>query len=266
MQMRTMVQVLMTLSVILTAPRVWAESSAQEIMEHALKAVKLSGAESMATLQVFDEKGEARTMKMASISKIDEGGATEKRLIQFVAPADIKEMAFLSVDHEKASDEIWVYLPAIRRVRRLLGGQKAKNFMGSEFSYADMSPPQISDFKHKLLRTEKVNGILCWVIESTPNSKNVAEENGFSRRVTSIEQSTYVIRKAVYFDHKNQLQKELNVTEVKGVLDHSAKRYQMARMEMTNKQNNRRSVLQVDKLQIRTDVPDNYFARFLNRQ
>ena len=147
-----------------------------------------------------------------------------------------------------------------------MASEKAKNFMGSEFTYADITPPKIEDFNHKVLKSEQAGGVECWVIESVPKTQDIADENGFSKKVGYIGKKDYSIRKAIYYDLDGELHKELMAYDIKEI-DTAKHRYRPMRMEMVNKQNNRKSEMKIDKIQLRNDIPDDYFTtRYLERQ
>jgi len=264
--MRRMSLMALGAAVILASSSAAAGPTAVEIMEQARKNTKLDGAESLAVLTIYNAKGDKRVRKTAMVSKLFEYGKTEKRLIRFVAPADVKGTGLLTFDYEKKTDDMWLFMPALRKTRRIVASEKAKSFMGSEFSYADITPPAVEDFKQKILRTEKKGGVMCWVIESVPINDDIAEENGYSKRVAHIGQPDFTIRGALLYDLDGELHKELTVFEVKEV-DTEKHRFQPQHMEMVNKQNGRKSVMKVEKIQLRRDVPDDYFTtRYLERQ
>jgi len=160
---------------------------------------------------------------------------------------------------------MWLYLPALRKSRRIVASEKAKSFMGSEFTYADITPPVVEDFKHKILKSEKAGGVDCWVIESVPKTDDIAEENGFSKKTSYIGKAGYTMRKSIYYDLDGDLHKVLDAPEIKEI-DTKKHRYRPMHMIMVNKQNGRRSELKMDKVQLRLDVPDDYFTtRYLER-
>jgi hypothetical protein len=156
-------------------------------------------------------------------------------------------------------------MPALRKTRRIVSTEKAKNFMGSEFTYADMTPPILDDFSYDILGEEDVAGTNCWKIEMIPVDDDVADENGFSKRISFIAKQDFVIRKAIYFDLDGELHKELAVENVKEV-DTQNHKYRPTRMVMVNKQNGRKSVLNVDEIQFNPEVRDDFFTtRYLER-
>jgi len=241
------------------------DPTAEEIVEKAWWTAKLDCSEMISTLTIINARGKQRVRKIASISKLYDDGKTEKRLIRFLAPADVKGTGLLTFDYEKKDDDIWFFLPALRKTRRIVSSEKSKNFMGSEFTYADITPPSVEDFNQKLIKSDKAGEVDCWVIESKPKNNKIADENGYSRRVAWFGKKDFVIRKAISYDLKGKLHKELIAEGIKEI-DPKKHRFRPMKMKMVNKQNNRKSLMTVNKLKLRTEIPDKYFTtRFLER-
>jgi hypothetical protein len=239
--------------------------TAEQIVDRAFKATKVAGAEAVSTLTIIDSKGRERVREIAMVSKIYDNGETEKRLIRFLSPADVKGTGLLTYDYEKKDDDMWLFMPALRKTRRIVSSEKAKNFMGSEFSYADMTPPTLDDFTYTILGESEAEGVVCWEIEIIPVNDDVADENGFSKRVVHITRENFVIRKAVYFDLDGELHKELNVKEIREI-DTKNHKYRFMHMLMTNIQNDRKSIMKVNEIQFNPNVKDDYFTtRYLER-
>ncbi len=238
----------------------------QEIINKSEKAVKLPQAEAVSTLIIMDAKGRERVRKTAQVSKLYDDGDTEKRLVRFLSPADVKGTGLLSIDYQNKDDDMWLYMPALRKTRRIVSSEKSKSFMGSEFSYADMTPPRSEDFNYNLLADEKVDGELCYVIEAMPVDDDIADENGFSKRVLYISKNDFVIRKSVYYDLDEDLWKVLTVGHVK-MVDEKNKRYRPMSMTMENKQNDRKSIMNVEEINVDNPVNDDFFTtRYLERE
>lgn len=213
-----------------------------KILEKATTARELDVSFSKMSLTIDNGKGQKRNRKIEVRTKMfAEGGKTvEKKLYIFTDPPDVKGTGVLAFDYADKEDDMWVYLPALRKTRRIVSSSKSKAFMGSEFSYADMSSPKIGDYNLKITKSEKIDGDDCWVIEATPKSKKIGDEEGYSKKVIWISKKSYMIRKSVFYDVKGDLLKELTT---KGVVlvDKKNKRFRLKEMVMENKQNGRKS-------------------------
>jgi hypothetical protein len=241
------------------------DMSPRDIIDRSFNATKLAGSEMLSTLTIVDSRGRERVREIAAVSKLYDGGATEKRLIRFRAPADVEGTGFLTFDYEDRDDDMWLFMPALRKTRRIVSSEKAKNFMGSEFTYADMTPPSLDDFTYTLLGEAERQGVSCWEIEVVPVDEDVADENGFSRRVVCVGKQDFVIRHAVYYDLDGERHKELNVLEVKEV-DPEGRKFRPLHMVMVNHLEDRQSILKVSQIVFNPDVKDEYFTtRYLER-
>lgn len=240
--------------------------TANQIVERSQETIKVKGVQGISVMRIIDEKGRERVRKIRQVTKLYDNGETEKRLLRFMEPADVKGTGLLTFDYEKQDDDLWLYMPALRKSRRIVSTEKAKNFMGSEFTYSDMTPPTLEDFTFNLLGEEETGGALCYQVEWIPNEDEIAEENGYSRRITFFGKEDYVIRKAIYYDLDGELFKELIVHEVKE-LDPVNHKYRAMHLEMINKQNGRRSVMVNEQLEFNPDISDDYFTvRYLERE
>jgi outer membrane lipoprotein-sorting protein len=246
--------------------RAQAGLSAREIVDRSFEARELAGAEAIATMTIIDGKGRERVRKIAQVTKLYDRGETEKILVRFLSPADVKGTGLLTFDYEEKDDDIWLYMPALRKTRRIVSSEKAKSFMGSEFSYADMTPPSLDDFTFALLGEEEVGGVPCWKIEMVPADEDIADENGFSKRISFIGKNDNIIRKAVYYDLDGELHKELTVRDIVE-LDPQNHKYRPMHMVMVNMQNDRKSILHIDQIKFNPDIKDDYFTtRYLERE
>jgi len=255
------------LSIVFSAIALHAQSqlTGQLIQKKSIEAIRVAGVESVATLTIIDSKGRQRVRKLTQISKLYDNGQTEKKMIRFLSPADVKGTGFLIFYYREKDDDKWLYLPALRKTSRIVSSENAKSFMGSEFSYTDMTPPTVEDFTYNILGEEEIKGVLCWKIEITPKADDIADENGFSKKISYIGKQDYMIRKAVYFDLDEELHKEFTVYEIKE-LDTKNHKYRLTHMVMENKQNGRQSIMKVEKIQFTPKIKDEYFyIRYLER-
>ena len=241
------------------------DPSPKKIMENASTARMLDGSEAVMSLTIVNEKGQKRVRDIAMASKTFDGGKTEKRVFKFLSPADVKGTGVLIFDYESKDDDMWIYLPAMRKTRRIVSSDKSKNFMGSEFSNADMNTPILDNYKLKTLGSEKVDGVDCYKIEALPKNDKVADEEGYSKKIVWVGKTDFMIRKSVFYDLDGALLKELTVKKIQ-LVDKGKKRYRGMHMEMVNKQNNRKAIFETKKIENSPNVKDEIFTtQYLER-
>jgi hypothetical protein len=229
--------------------------SAEEIEKKALENMSFSSMEMKATLKIYDSKGRERVRQINTIS--GEFGDAEKTVIRFTSPPDIKGTAMLIHDYDSKDDDMWIYLPALRKTRRIVSNEKSKSFMGSEFSNADMSKPNSGDFTHKILGTEEYQSNTCWKIESRCKDEDKEDMYGYSRKVTWITKDKYLSLKIAYYDYNDDL---LKVQTLKEYKKQSNGKYFAYKMEVVNKQNQRKSTMTINEFKLGSTKPESYFS------
>ncbi|MFT6733705.1 MAG: outer membrane lipoprotein-sorting protein [Polaribacter sp.] len=174
------------------------------------KAIDLGWKDSSAVLEMIlkNKHGETSTRNMR-MKSIEQKGDGDKSLNIFDSPRDVKGTAFLSFSHPVANDEQWLYLPALKRVKRISSRNKSGSFMGSEFSFEDLTSFEVDKYTYKYLRDELVNGENCWVVIQYPIDKY----SGYKKRIVWIDQSEHRIRKTDFYDRKDSLLKTLTMSD-----------------------------------------------------
>jgi hypothetical protein len=233
--------------------------SAREIMEQVTSARKLDGSEATVKMTVFGDNGEKRERQITMATKLFDGGKTERRLYRFVAPADVQGTGVLVFDYEQKADDVWIFLPALRKTRRVVSSQRTQSFMGSEFTYGDLNIPALDDFNYTLVKQEPADGEACWVVEVMPKTPDIARGEGYSKKTYWVSKDKLAVVRGLYYDNDGKLLKELVARDIK-LLDAKKKRYRSLHMEMINKQNGRRSVFESQKLTFAPNTKDDYFT------
>jgi len=236
-----------------------AEMSGREIMEKVTITRKLDGSESTVKMSIYDDKGQVREREIAAATKLFDGGKTEKRVFHFLAPADVQGTGILIFDYESKADDMWIFLPALRKTRRILSSQGAQSFMGSEFSYADLNIPALDDFTYNLGKDDACGGETCYVVDVLPKTKETAANDGYSKKTYWVSKIKFVVMRGLFYAPDGKVLKELVTRDVK-LLDPKNKRYRTMRMEMINKQNGRRSVFESTKMNFAPNTKDEYFT------
>ncbi len=242
-----------------------AAPTARAIMEKVAVTRKLDGSEAVVKMRIVNAKGQAREREMAMASKLYDGGKTEKRIYRFLSPPDVKGTGVLVFDYETKDDDVWLFLPALRKTRRIVSSKRSKSFMGSEFSYADLNVPALDDYSYRLAKEESFEGTACWVIEVQPKNDQIAKDEGYSRKTYWVSKAKHTVRRGMFYDLGGKLLKEFRSKDIK-LLDPKKKRYRAMYMEMTNRQNGRKSVFESTKAVFSPTVKDDLFtSRHLER-
>ena len=228
---------------------------AKEISRKAQDLTRVDAMEMTSTLTIIDAKGRERVRKTSTASK--KFGETTKIITKFMAPADVKGTGLLVYDYEDKGDDMWIYLPALRKVRRIISSEKGKSFMGSEFTNADMSTPNLEDYSYKLLGSATFEGKECWKVEATPLNEQLADDLGFSKKVSFTDKKKYFTYKNVFYDFDEELFKEILLSNYEEI---EAGKFMIRKMEATNLQNNRKSLMTIDKLQKGSNLTENSFT------
>lgn len=160
----------------------------------------------------------------------------DKSLTLFDAPLDVKGTAFLSHTHATAPDDQWLYLPALKRVKRIASQNKSGPFMGSEFAYEDLSSQEVAKYTYKYLRDEEIDGRNCFVIERYPEY----EYSGYTRQVVWIDQAIWRPVKLEFYDRKDSLLKTL---VMRGYNVYQDRFWRPDEMHMENHQNGKNTTL-----------------------
>lgn len=192
--------------------------SGEEIMRKVDRRDEGSDLTSASTFSLINKRGQKRVRQIRRFWKNYKGedGFDEKILIYFDKPTDVKNTSFLSwtyADPAKDDDQ-WLYLPALRKTKRIATSDKSGSFMGSDFSYYDMTKRELDDYDYRLLKEPVVNGIKTWLIESIPRSKEVIDESGYEKSVIFVRQDNYVVIRAVNWMKKGNRLKYMEVKKL----------------------------------------------------
>lgn len=181
-------------------------------------------------------------------------GDGDKSLTIFDHPADVKNTAFLSYTHAIEPDDQWLYLPALKRVKRIASANKSGPFMGSEFAYEDISSQEVKKYSYKWLRDEVFDGQDTYVIERIPQYKH----SGYTKQYAWIDKEHYRTLKVDYYDRKGALLKTLVLSDYKQYLD---KYWRASTMEMQNHLNGKSTTLTWSDYKFRNGFSDRDFDR-----
>ncbi len=192
-----------------------------------------------------------RDIRVRTLEQEDDG---DKSLTIFDQPADVKGTNFLSFTHKSGPDDQWLYLPALKRVKRISSRNKSGPFMGSEFAYEDLSSQEVEKYTYKYLRDESYEGMDCFVVERRPVDKH----SGYTRQIAWIDKQEYRPQKIEFYDRKNALLKTLTYHDYHQYLD---KYWRAHSMFMENHQTGKSTRLIWSDYEFQTGLTDRDFDR-----
>jgi len=195
-----------------------------------------------------------RELRVKVLEVADDG---DKSMFVFDEPRDVEGTALLIYAHKEAADEQWLYLPALKRVKRISSANRSGSFMGSEFSYEDMGAQEVEKFTYRYLRDEPCDEggeLICAVSERFP----VDERSGYTRQVTWQDREALRLLKVEYYDRKNAHLKTLTVRDYALYLD---KYWHAGEMAMVNHLTGKSTVLTWADYQFGNDLDDRDFSQ-----
>jgi outer membrane lipoprotein-sorting protein len=194
------------------------------------------------------------SIRELSMKILEVAGDGDKSLSVYDSPRDIKGTAFLSFTHALEPDEQWLFLPALKRVKRISSSNKSGPYLGSEFAFEDLTSFEVKKFKYNYLRDEVHENIDCFVLELYPQY----EHSGYTRQQVWIDKERYIPLRIDFFDRKNALLKTL---ENKGYQQYLQQFWRPDEVVMTNHQNGKSTVLLWANYRFKTGLTDRDFDR-----
>lgn len=204
------------------------------------------------TLRDKNGKESVRQMRSWTLEVQDDG---DKSVIMFRKPKDVQGTAMLTHSHKTGGDDQWMYLPAIKRVKRISSANKSGSFMGSEFSYEDLGSPEIEKYHYKYLKDSPCgNGRQCFVNERKP----VDSHSQYSKQEVYVDKETYRPEQIKFYDRKGALLKTLTFT---GYKKYNGKFWRAAKMNMVNAQTGKSTTLDWSHFKFEKGLKSRFFTK-----
>ncbi len=165
---------------------------------------------------LIDKNGHERQRQLQSFRK--DQGSTVMQLLFFLEPANVRNTGFLTYDYQDPSrdNDQWIYLPELHKTKRIASSDKSQPFMGSDFSYADMTRRVLDEWTFKVLGEKEVRGEMTWLIEAVPVSKEVEKRYGYSKSVLFVQPELNMVVRAVHWLTDGKL-KYLDITRLEEI-------------------------------------------------
>ncbi len=212
-------------------------------------------------MRLISKSGKSRVREIRSWTI--ERGDEDKSLMKFLKPSSVKGTGFLVWEHKNKEDDQWLYLPAFKRVRRISSSEKDKSFMGTDFSYNDITQPHPDEFVSKLLGSEKVDGQDCYKIESIhktysgdPAYKG-KKKYQYSKTTGWVRKDNYLMIKAVFFDKKGREFKQFKASDIEKI----GGIWTPKKLEMENIKDKHKTVLTMKNIKYNIGLKNSFFSQ-----
>lgn len=196
-------------------------------------------------------KENRRHMRTRTLETTADG---DKSLTIFDSPGDVRGTALLTYTHKVGDDDQWLYLPALRRVKRISSSNKSGSFMGSEFAYEDLGSREVEKYTYRYLGEKQFDGQDCFIVELFPRE---VKNSGYSRIVSWVDRIDYIPHREEYYDKRGKLLKTLQLKEYQQYIGFL---WRAHRLEMVNHQSGRETALVLSNFTFRTGLTDRDFT------
>jgi hypothetical protein len=210
-------------------------------------------------MKLISKGGKERIREMTMLRKnYGEAGEDQKYFIYFFQPADVKDMTFMVYKYPSTDDDRWLFVPALNMVRRIAAQDKRSSFVGSDFTYEDVSGRDTEDDMHIIVKEEKLGASVCYVIKSTPK----AADMDYKYKLSWIDKTNFLPLKEEYYDSREELYKVFTADQIENIKGFPT----VTRRTMKNLKNRHRTEVVYIKTDYNIGIAKNLFTeRFLRR-
>jgi len=226
-----------------------------EIMQKQRELQRVRDEEETQTLKIINKAGAAKERKLVRWV-LRGAGDLEKILVRFTAPRDVENTGLLVWEAKDGNDDQWLYLPALKKPKRIAASGKKNRFMGTDFSFEDLQPEALALHTYTLAGSETVDGQECFVIEAVPTGRRAAD-SGYGKRRLWIRKDNYATIKREYYDKQGVLEKVetlRKLASVKGTV------WRPGEIEMQDVRNGTRTVLVIEGRVIDRGLKEDFFT------
>lgn len=244
--------------------------SAREIMTKNEDVRRIQDVMSTATLSSGQGEKVEKVKQFTWWRKLTADSTHFNTLTRFHAPAEIRGEGILFLEKSADDNEVLLYLPNFKKIRRVETQSQSGSFMSSEFSYSDISTPHVDDYDYKLVKEESCpqgstesrenKGVRCWVIEARPANEATKTRTGYSRTLQWVRQDNFMGVRAETFDLDEKPWKEMESTEIKQV-DASKNKWMAHRVRIFNLKNKKFTVLEFTQVKVNSGIADSIFTQ-----
>jgi len=210
------------------------------------------------TMILIDKKNNKRVRTMKTFGK--DKGVDKLSIIYFLKPNDVKNTSFLTYDYKDSNkdDDQWLYLPALKKTKRIASTDKSGSFMGSDFSYADMTDRDVKAYNYKIKKDTVVKGHKVWILEVIPKTQKTVDEYGYTKSYMFVRKDNFMVMQAIHFltDGKKKFMTVKKMEKVEGIWTGLV-------IEMKTKKGKRTThatILKISDIKYNQDLKESYFS------
>ncbi len=241
---------LITLIVILGGTLSAQQPTGLEIIEKAYNRPASKTTEANLSMILENSKGVQRVREIKQYTK--DFSDVEKKLMIFLKPKDVKNTTFMNWSFDDGSEDQWIYLPALKKIKRISSDSDSDYFMGSDFTYDDLGDRHPSEDTHKIIGEETIDGQACYIVESIP----LDDEYMYSKTVTWIIKDKWIGYKKEFYDEDEELLKRLSLVKYETFDDVIV----LTEVRMVNQQNGHSTIMRLSDVEINKTIADNMFT------
>jgi outer membrane lipoprotein-sorting protein len=232
------------------APPVFAQDDARKIVEEAQRRTESKSQRYEGLLEVLDSKSKVADKRWL-FTRLGSHGQS-KAVLRFVAPAEVKAVALLIVNHPDRASDQWMWTPALQRERRIALQDRSTRFFGTDFSFEDLEERDVNQYNYRLLGEEVIDGAACWRIESTPSEKKISQ---YTKSEVWIRKDTYALAQVESYIKTAVVRrlKYSNFAQQQGI-------WTGRRLEMSDLRRKSRTILTLEKLEYNVPLKDEDFT------
>ena len=255
MKLSKKITVLLVSSLVLSS--VFADEKGKEIMKRAEDKKSPSFTQSMVLMELKDKSGSTDTRQVVQYGKDD--GKKTSVVMDFKGPSSVKDTRFLQITNDNGPDDKWIYLPALKSVRRVNSSEGSKSFMGTDATYDDLSSRKLEEDEHEFLREETYtvsNGTSyeCNVVKNTPIDKKSSQ---YSYRIVWVDKKTDCPVHSEMYDKNGKLIKTLDVLKLENINGYDVPTENI----LKNVQNGHSTSLKILKIAVDKPIPERVFTQ-----
>lgn len=209
---------------------------------------------------LVDKNGKKRIREIRSFQK--DLGKDSYSIMFFTGPEDVKNTGFLTYDYdaEGKDDDQWLYLPALRKTKRIGGSDKSASFMGSDFNYSDMSEPDLDDYEYTLIKELEIEGNKVWQVQAVPKSDDIADESGYSKSVMFVRQDIDIIIRTIKYVYKKENRKKFMMINKLEKIGDIWVAIESQMVTKDGKSQIHSTILRNDNTKLNEEIPDSFFS------